>query len=266
MSAPISSPANPRVKALVRLRTSRRERDDTGSFVIEGERELARAVAGGIEIAEVYYSGTAGAAAAAETETAGFEMSEAAFAKASYRDAATGVLAVARQFPLGLDRIALAGAPLLLVAEAVEKPGNLGAMLRTAAAAGAGGVVVANPVADVFNPNVVRASLGALFLLPVAVAAPTSVRSFLDEAGVGWHAASVHGRRPYWDADLTAAAAVVVGSEQSGLSPGWLADPERTVVIPTPGPVASLNASVAAALLLFEAVRQRNPRAAGRDA
>ncbi len=250
----IASPANPRIKELVRLRTSRRERDGSGRFVVEGEREVERALAGGVEVEALYVAGDAGSFATAAPVT---RVEPAAFAKASYRGTEAGVIAVARQFPLALDAIELGETPLVLVAESVEKPGNLGAMLRTAAAAGASAVLVADPVVDVFNPNAVRASVGALFMVPVAVAPPDAVRVWLGEAAVPWWAASVHGRRPYWEADLGAPAALVVGSEQSGLSAGWLTDPERTVVIPTPGPVASLNASVSAALLLFEAARQR---------
>ncbi len=265
MSGPITSPANPRVKELVRLRTLRRAREEAGRFVVEGEREVDRALAGGVTIETLYACpGMAGAehrpdllqrAAAAGAEVV--ELGPDAFARASYRGDGAGLIGVGKTFPLTLARLDPPGDGLILVVEGIEKPGNLGAMLRSAAAADADAMVVCEPATDVFNPNAIRSSLGAVFTVPLAVATSAVARRWLDERGIAWHASSVRGARPYWEAPLADGAAVVVGGEQAGLSPGWLEDPGRTVVIPTPGPLASLNASVAAALLLFEAVRQR---------
>ncbi len=266
MSGVINSPANPRVKELVRLRTLRRARDETGRFVVEGEREVDRALAGGVTIETLYACpGQTGAAHRPDllqrAAVAGADLVELgpdAFARASYRGDGAGLIAVGRAFPLSLGRLDPPPDALILVVEAIEKPGNLGAMLRSAAAAAVDAVVVCEPATDVFNPNAIRASLGAVFTVPLAVATSAVARRWLDERGIAWHASSVRGSRPYWAAPLDEGAALVVGGEQAGLSTGWLADPDRTVVIPTPGPLASLNASVAAALLLFEAVRQRS--------
>ncbi len=265
MTDPITSPANPRVKDLVRLRTQRRAREESGRFVVEGAREVDRALAGGVTIEALYACpGRAGAAhrpdllqRAAVAGADIVELGREAFAKASYRNDGAGIIAVGKAFPLSLGRLDPRGDGLVLVVERVEKPGNLGAILRSAAAAGVDAAVVCEPATDVFNPNAIRSSLGAVFTVPLAVAASAATRDWLDERGITWHASSVRGSRPYWEAPLAEGAALVVGGEQAGLSPGWLADPARTVVIPTPGPLASLNASVAAALLLFEAVRQR---------
>ncbi len=248
----IASPANPRVKELTRLH-KRRERDRTGLFLVEGDREVTRALEGGISIEELF---VCGAPVASWGDAPVTELSPEAFARVTYRKAAAGVVAVARQFDTGLGRIATPLAPLLLVVEAVEKPGNLGAMLRTAAAAGCDAVIVTDPATDIFNPNVVRASLGTLFLVPVAVADGATVREWLADRSIPWLAATVHGSRSYWSVDMAGPTAVVIGSEDRGLTEPWMADPERTIAIPATGP-ESLNAASAAALLLFEARRQR---------
>jgi TrmH family RNA methyltransferase len=181
------------------------------------------------------------------------------FRKAAYRSHPDGLLAVARSFPTGLDRIprrGRRGPPLLLVVEAIEKPGNLGTMLRTADGAGADAVIVADPATDVFNPNVVRSSQGALFLIPVAVGSTAAVRAALGERGVTAFAASPAAAHDVWDADLTGPTAIVVGSEHAGLSPAWDGGTVG-VRLPMAGASDSLNAAAAAAVLLYEAVRQR---------
>lgn len=260
----ITSPANPRIKQLVRLR-ERRERDATGLFLIEGYRELRRAVAAGIELVDLYtcpplYLGHNEPALVDEAARAGAEIvavAEGPFHKASYRDRPEGLLAVARQFPTGLERLPAHGAPLLLVVEAIEKPGNLGTMLRTAEAAGVAAVVVCDPTTDPFNPNVVRASLGTLFSVPLVVADTPTTITRLRGLGIRTVATTPSSALPHWQADLTGAVAVLVGSEQYGLSEAWLAAADVRVIIPMPGTVDSLNAAMAAGIVLFEAVRQR---------
>jgi TrmH family RNA methyltransferase len=261
---PITSPANPRIKRLVRLR-GRRERDESGLFLIEGYRELRRALAAAVEVAELYCCpalylgenepGLVEAAAAAGAEVVA--VTESPFRKASYRDRPEGLLAVARQFPTGLERLRTGPDSLLLVVEGIEKPGNLGTMLRTAEAAGAAAVVVCDPATDPFNPNVVRASLGTLFSLPLVVGDTPGAIARLRELGIRTVATTPSASMPHWEADLTGPLAVLVGSEQYGLSAAWLAAADRKVVIPMPGSVDSLNAAMAAGIVLFEAVRQR---------
>lgn len=262
---PITSLTNPRIKHLVRLR-NRRERDRSGTFLIEGFRELSRAADAAVEIREVYYapelflgSNERGlldrlAAAGAELVQVGPE----AFRKASYRDRPEGLLAVARQFDTALDRLAIGARPLMLVVEAIEKPGNLGTMLRTADAAGVDAVIVCDPTTDPFNPNVVRASLGTLFTTPLAVASSHVAASWLAGRGVRRVATTPDCERLYWEADLAKPAAVVVGSEQYGLSTEWLDAADERVRIPMAGAADSLNAAMAAGIVLFEAVRQRH--------
>ena len=264
MTDPIVSPANPRIKAVVRLR-DRAERDATGRFVVEGYRELTRATHAGIRIETLLvcpdlYLGGNEPGLADRIRAAGaelLEVSETAFRRASYRDRPEGLLAVAERFATDLDRIPLTGTPLLLVAEGIEKPGNLGTMLRTADAAGATGVIVADPTTDPFNPNVVRASLGTLFTVPLAVATSAAVIAHLRASGVRLLAATPAGAIAHFAADMTGPVALVIGSEQYGLTPVWLDAADQAVVIPMPGSVDSLNAAMAAGILMFEAVRQR---------
>ena len=274
MTAPeIVSSANSRIKALVRLR-ERRERDTTGRFVIEGYRELSRAVTAGVTIETLFtcpglHLGGNEAALVAGVSAAGAEViavAEEPFRKASYRDRPEGLLAVATQFDTGMARLDLSGTPLLLVAEGIEKPGNLGTMLRTAEAAGASGVIVADPTTDPFNPNVVRASLGTLFTVPLAIATTEEAVGALRAGGVRIVATTPAGDMAHFAADLTVPSAIAVGSEQYGLSEGWLAAADLRVVIPMPGSVDSLNAAMAAGIVLFEAVRQRSGAGSGSDA
>jgi TrmH family RNA methyltransferase len=265
----ITSTANPRVKAALALR-KRRERDRTGRFVIEGRRELARALAGGVELDEVLVcpdllggepsGGADGVLAAARAAGAVVtDVAESVFGRLSYREGPDGVLGIARAFATGLDRIELGADPLVLVVAEVEKPGNLGTMLRSASAAGAAAVVVADPVTDVFNPNVVRSSQGALFGVPVAVGDSAEVLAWLRRHRLPVYAAGPGGTQPYWRLPLSGPSALVVGSEHRGLPADWLDAADEQVVIPMPGSggVDSLNAAAAAAVLLFEAVRQR---------
>ena len=261
---PITSLTNDRIKRLVRLR-SRRERDRSGLFLVEGYRELRRAAAAGIELTEIYacpdlYLGGNEPALVEECVTGGAELvgvTEAPFRKASYRDRPEGLLAIARQFDVSLTHLELSDNPLLLIVESIEKPGNLGTMLRTAEAAGADAVIVCDPATDPFNPNVVRASLGTIFEVPLAIAATSDAIFYLRERGIVSYAATPAATKPHFEADLTGRSALVIGSEQYGLTDVWLEQADERVTIPMPGSVDSLNAAMSAGILLFEAVRQR---------
>lgn len=264
MTDPITSPSNPRIKALVRLR-NRRERDRSGRFLVEGYREVSRALGAGLVLDELYvapglflgHNEAALVSQAADTGTEIIDVGDAAFTRASYRDRPEGLIAVARQFPAAISDVDFTGNPLLLVVEAIEKPGNLGTMLRTADAAGATAVIVADPNTDPFNPNVVRASLGTLFTVPLAVTDTATAIERLRANRVQVLAATPFGAISHHSVDLTGPIALVVGSEQYGLSDPWLEAADARIVIRMPGSVDSLNAAMAAGILLFEAVRQR---------
>jgi TrmH family RNA methyltransferase len=262
---PITSLTNPRVKQLVRLR-NRRERDATGTFLVEGFRELQRAVAGFVELVEVYHCpslflGTNEAGLLHRLEERGaalVELGEAAFRKAAYRDRPEGLIAVARQFDTSIDRLDLDGEPLVLVVESIEKPGNLGTMLRTADAAGVDAVIVCDPTTDPFNPNTVRASVGSLFTVPLAVTSTSTAIDHMGRRGVRTIATSPDAGDLYWTPGYAGAVGIVVGSEQYGLSKQWLEAATHRVRIPMHGSADSLNAAMAAGVVVFEAVRQRS--------
>lgn len=262
---PILSPKNPQVKALVRLR-NRRERDQTGLFLIEGYRELSRAVEAGVDIREVYscpslFLGDNEASLIDRAVRAGakeIRLGEEAFRKVGYRDRPEGLLGVARQFPTSLGSLTVQPDPLLLVVESIEKPGNLGTMLRTADAAGADAVIVCEPTTDPFNPNVVRASLGCLFLVPLVIASTVETIEWLVSGNVAIHAATPSATLSIWQANYRGPTALVIGSEQYGLSDAWLARATGQIRIPMAGRIDSLNAATAAGIILFEAVRQRS--------
>lgn len=261
----ISSLQNPRVKQLVKLR-SRRDRDEAGVFVVEGYREILRALDRDARPAEFYFSPewflgeNEGAliARAAGAGAAMFELSKDAFAKVAYRDRPDGLLAVVPQWKTGLDDLKLGAEPFLLVVEAIEKPGNLGTILRSADAAGVDAVIVCDPVTDLFNPNVVRSSTGVLFSVPVSITTSEVLRPWLREHGVRAVATTPAADALYTETDLTGPIAIVMGSEQYGLSDFWLREADGQVRIPMAGQADSLNVAMATLITLFEAVRQRN--------
>ena len=260
----ISSLQNPRVKQLVKLR-DRRPRDEAGVFLVEGYREIRRALEKSIPLTEVYFSpewflGENEPALIEQARAAGaqvFELSKEAFAKCAYRDRPDGLLAVAPQWKHTLADLKLSPHPFLLVVEAIEKPGNLGTILRSADAAGVDGVIVCDAVTDIFNPNVVRSSTGVLFSVPVVVADSPSVHAWLKEKGVRIVATTPDTPNVYTQVDLRGPLAIVMGSEQYGLSDFWLKESALTVRIPMAGQADSLNVAMATIITLFEAVRQR---------
>jgi TrmH family RNA methyltransferase len=262
----ITSLQNPRVKQLVKLR-DRRPRDEAGVFLVEGYREIRRALEKAVALQELYFSpawflGENEPALIAQAQAAGaqlFELSKDAFAKVAYRERPDGLLAVAPQWQRTLDQLILPAAPFVLVVEAIEKPGNLGTILRSADAAGCDAVVVCDPVTDIFNPNVVRASTGVLFSVPLVVAQSSDVLAWLRARGIRTIATTPSAEKLYTDTDLRGPLAVVMGSEQYGLSEFWLRNSDQPVRIPMAGQADSLNVAMATIITLFEAVRQRVP-------
>lgn len=255
----IDSPANPRVKTWRALQ-ERRERDRTGRFIIEGAREVARAAASGIAITTFLISDFA-APDSREMATHGvpgaehFELSRAAMERVSRRQGAPDVIAIAEQPTWSLEDLGLVAPSLVLIADSIEKPGNLGAMMRSADGAGADAVLLSDPATDPGNPNVIRASQGAVFTLPVAAAAASDVAQWAESAGLRILTTRGDATMDLWQGDYTSPVAFVIGSEAKGLSAPWRR--YEAVSVPMAGRSDSLNASVAAALALYEAVRQR---------
>jgi len=275
----ITSLQNERVKRIVKLQRKASARRTEGLTVIEGMREVTRAVENGWHPAELWLCDAFSKGWKSEPETfhclknnrpvgaADFQCSEHVFSKISYRENPDGILAVGPLVGKTLDELKLPDNLLILVAEGVEKPGNLGALLRTADGAGADAVIVCDPATDLNNPNVIRNSIGTLFYLPVAEATSEAAITFLKERGVRILSAVPDAETLYTETDLTGPLAIVVGSEDQGLSNVWLARhslgdggekaADLNLKIPMLGKNDSLNVSVSAAILLYEAVRQR---------
>lgn len=251
----ITSTANPLVKDLVRLRT-RRDRDREGRFLIEGQRPLSLAVESGTDVIhQVVCPGLGGHPLEGVPVV---ELAEAPFRRVSLRQNPDGILGVAMHLDTSLPHLVLPPEPLVLVVEAIEKPGNLGAMLRTCDAVGVDAVIAADPTTDVHNPNVIQASQGALFTVAIAVSPLADVKRWLGRGGLRLVATTPGGHPPPWGTDLTGPVAVAIGAEDRGLSAETLASAHEAVSIPTRGRVDSLNASVAAGVVLYEAARQRH--------
>jgi TrmH family RNA methyltransferase len=270
----ITSLQNPRVKQLVKLR-DRRPRDEAGVFLVEGYRQIRRALEKGVRLTELYvcpewYLGEQGnePELIEQAQSAGakvFQLTKDAFAKVAYRERPDGLLAVAPQWRRTLADLEalLAGKPaakaepFLLVVEAIEKPGNLGTILRSADAAGVDALIVCDAVTDLFNPNVVRASTGVLFSVPVIIAGSEEVREWLRARRIRAVATTPSATALHTDTELRGALAIVMGSEQYGLSDYWLREADERVRIPMAGQADSLNVAMATIITLFEAVRQR---------
>jgi TrmH family RNA methyltransferase len=269
----LTSFANPRVKAATALR-DRRERDRAGLTLVDGAREVRRALEARVEVVEAFIcepllSGPDARAALdllRDREIPVQPTSEAVFSKLAFGERAEGLLAVVRIPSTALTDLELPDDPLVVVIEGVEKPGNLGAVMRSADGAGADAVLAASPRADLFNPNAIRASAGTMFAVPTGAAPTPEVLAWLREAGIRVVAARVGAGRPYTEADLTGPLSLVLGAEADGLSDAWAADGIEAVNLPMLGVADSLNVSISAAILLYEARRQRGlPLAARKE-
>jgi RNA methyltransferase, TrmH family len=260
----ITSSANDRLKAVRRLVRRR----DRGVFLIEGHRQLRRALAANAVVCDVYsapelHLGDEDARLVALAERRGarvVEVGAGAFRSISGGVRPDGLLAIVERWPTSLSSLPRPSAPLLLVAQGIERPGNLGTIVRTACSSGATALVACDTRTDVFHPDTVRGSVGALFDLPLAECKTDDALPWLREHGVGIVVATPDARRSVWEADLTGPVAIVVGSERHGVSEAWRRAADEALAIPMPGPSDSLNVAVAAGIVLFEAVRQRSER------
>ena len=186
-----------------------------------------------------------------------YEVTQAVYDKIAYRGGTEGVTAVVKTRHLSLDQLDLGGTPLIVVLESVEKPGNLGAVLRSADAAGATAVIVCDPLTDLYNPNLVRSSTGAIFSVPCVACTSDECIAFLKEHGVAILTAQLQDSHLYYDTDMKRATAIVMGTEATGLTNAWREAADAHIRIPMLGTVDSLNVSVSAAILMYEAVKQR---------
>ena len=262
----ILSLQNARIKEVVKLR-DRRPREERGLFIIEGYRELKRALDAGRKVQTLFYCptlflGSNERELIQQANTEVIECSEEVFAKISYRDRPDGLLALAPQVHLTLSDLeqllTTKKNPFLVVAESIEKPGNLGTILRSCDAAGVDAVIVCDPTTDIHNPNVVRSSVGTLFTLPVIEASAQETLQFLKTKQIAVVAATPHAKIEFTQANCKVPLAIVVGTEQYGLTENWMKAADIAVRIPMFGVADSLNVASATTLLLYEVVRQRH--------
>jgi len=256
----ISSIQNPQIKQLVKLQEKSRERKKTGLFILEGKRELQLAIKGNYEITTLFYVSEwvsiESLSLALETEI--IEVSIEVYKKIAYRESTEGIISLVKSKNHELNTLKLPKNPLILVAEAPEKPGNIGALLRTADAAGVDAMIIANPKSDLYNPNSIRSSVGCVFTNQIAIGTTDEVISFLKEKNICIYTAVLsEDSQLYTKMDFTQPTALVVGTEATGLSDPWIKQSDYNIIIPMRGQIDSMNVSVAAGVLVYEAVRQR---------
>jgi RNA methyltransferase, TrmH family len=261
MHKQISSAQNPLIKQLVTLTEKSRERRKSGLFIIEGEREISLAKKGGYRLKQLLFCAEifTGKITDLTTETTEIiQISEEVYQKVAYRTTTEGVLATAeiKEHSISILKFQREN-PLILIAEAPEKPGNIGALLRTADAANLDAVLIANPKTDIYNPNIIRSSVGCLFTNQIATGTTKEIISFLKEQNINFYSATLQNSHPYYECDFNNATALVVGTEATGLSEAWRAESTQNINIPMQGEIDSMNVSVAAGILIFEAKRQR---------
>ncbi len=256
----LTSAKNPKIKN-IQLLQKHRERESQGLFVLEGPKEIERAHQAGYEFTTIFFV----LEMIPQTDlekfvsdvTEVFSISPALFEKLTYRGNTGGMLVLARQKDHKLGSLTLKVNPLIIVLEALEKPGNLGAILRTADAAAVDAVIVCDPHTDIYNPNVIRSSIGCLFTVPVAVASSGELIHFFKSQKIQIYCTALTASLPYTKIEYTQATAIVMGTEATGLSEQWLEASGQNIIIPMAGIADSLNVSTSAAIVIFEAVRQR---------
>lgn len=255
----ISSVQNPLVKKVLLLKEKSRERRKTERFIVEGRRELQLARQGNYQIEQFLVCPEI------MDDKEGWEtylpqtlITKTVYDKIAHRGSTEGILAIAKSKQHTLESVSLTNQnPLILVAEAPEKPGNIGALLRTADAASLDAVLIANPKSDIYNPNIIRSSVGCVFTTQIGTGSSDEIISFLKAQNTRMFCASLTASKNYLNLDYTGATAIVVGTESTGLSAQWLEHSDQNIIIPMEGEIDSMNVSVSAAILIFEAKRQR---------
>ena len=260
----ITSTQNTYIKQVLRLKDKSKERQYSGLFIIEGIREIQLAIKGGYTIDTVLFNETLLPETKLQTLFNNYnnisyvKVSESVYQKIAYRSTTEGIIAIAKTKDHTLKSLQLEKKnPLILVTEAPEKPGNIGALLRTADAANLDCVIIANPKTDLYNPNIIRSSIGCLFTTKIAMATSAEIISYLKEKKITIYCAALNASKNYSHINYTNATAIVVGTEATGLTDEWLNTSHQNIIIPMKGNIDSMNVSVAAAIIIFEAKRQR---------
>jgi TrmH family RNA methyltransferase len=256
----IASIQNPFIKSLLQLQEKAKARKQSGTFLIEGIREIELAIKGNYELETLLYCpeifNLSEYPIIQKSENL-IEISKEVYQKLAYRDTTEGILAVAKTKSLALQDLNLPVNPIILVMEAIEKPGNIGAMLRTCDAANIDAVIIANPKTDLYNQNIIRSSVGCIFTNQIATDTTENVIQFLQDKKISIFAATLQNSNFYYLQNYTLPTALVVGTEATGLSKTWREKATQNIIIPMQGEIDSMNVSVASAILLFEAKRQR---------
>ena len=262
-SESVTSPANAKFKLLLSLREKSRERKEKGLFVVEGRREIEHCIEGGYTVDTLFVCDEILGGDLPEnwdslpSDLRVIHIPKAMYAKASCREGTEGVIAEVRTAERNLFGLNLPENPLVVVLEGVEKPGNIGAVLRSADAAGVDAVLICDPLTDLYNPNLIRASLGAVFTLQIAAVSSEEAINWLKDNGIKIFTAQLQDSLPYYDTPMTGGTALVMGTESTGLTSAWREAADGHIRIPMMGRLDSLNVSVSAAILMFEALRQR---------
>jgi len=256
----LSSIKNPRIKELVALQEKSKERREKGLFVVEGVRELEACIKGGFAIDTLFFQPEMFSTERAKEIPCTFinEVTEDLYSKIAYRGSTEGVIALVREKRVSLKEFKLSKNPLVIVLESVEKPGNLGAVLRTADAGKVDAVIICDPLTDLYNPNLIRSSLGTIFTNQVAACSSQECCQWLKENNISIFTTELQASEWYHKSDLTKPSAIVMGSEAEGLSLFWRENADWRIKIPMSGFVDSLNVSVSTAIICFEALRQRD--------
>ena len=259
MTEYLTSSANPKFKRLIALLQKSSERRESALFTVEGVREISHCIEAGYKPDCIFFCPDI---VSEETlpQCRHFALSAGLYAKAAYREGTEGAIGVFQAIEHPLSSLHLKDNPLIAVLESVEKPGNLGAVLRTCDAAGADALVICDPRTDLYNPNLIRASIGAVFTVPTAVCTTAQAITFLKSKGIRILTAQLQDSSLYYDCPMTKGTAIVMGTEATGLSDKWRQAADAHIRIPMLGKLDSLNVSVSAVILLYEAVRPRNDR------
>lgn len=256
----IESVQNSYIKFILQLQEKSKARKQNQLFVIEGKREIELAFKGNFEIETLLFCTNL----FSENNFSQYnvnsiiEISKEVYQKIAYRDSTEGIIAIAKTKENTLENLKLSKNPLILIAESPEKPGNIGAMLRTADAANIDAILITNPKSDIYNPNIVRSSVGCLFTKQIAICTNDQAIAFLKHNKIQFYAATLQNSTAYYTQNYKLPTAFVVGPEAEGLSEIWRTEATQNIIIPMQGEIDSMNVSVAAAILLFEAKKQRN--------